>query len=164
MKLYEVLLLFTRATRQSNWNLRLSSLELIIPYFFVHYLQNYSPLMPVYMAQMHALKESDPTIWQYSQDRDFSVNKSSCAFSAIGGDHGIEQENRSLKVLGGVKGMFLNKAALHGFSLASPELNRICDEFLERNNVMHYGRKLHYQFSGSINLTIIENVNELTLS
>ena len=162
--MYEVLLLFTRATRQSNWNLHLSLLELIIPYFFVHDLQNYAPLMPVYMAQMHALKESDPTIWQYSHDRNFSVNKSSCAFSAVGGDHGIEQENRSLKVLDGVRGILLNKAALHGFSVASPELNRICDELLERNNVVHYGRKLHYQFSGSINLRIIANVNELTLS
>ena len=45
---------------------------------------------------MHALKESDPTIWQYFHDGNFSVKKSSCAFSAIGGDHGIEQENRSL--------------------------------------------------------------------
>ena len=32
---YEVLLLFTRATRQGNWNLHLSSFELMIPCFFV---------------------------------------------------------------------------------------------------------------------------------
>ena len=48
LKMYEVLLLFLRATRQGNWNLHLSSLELMIPYFFVHDLQNYSRLMPVY--------------------------------------------------------------------------------------------------------------------
>ena len=71
-----------------------------------------------------------------------------------------EQENRSLKVLGGVKGILLNKAPLHRFSLASPELNRICDEFLEINNVMHYGRKLQYQLTGSINLRIIANFTE----
>ena len=40
-------------------------------------------------AQMHVFKESDPTIWQYFHDVNFSVNKSSCAFSATGGDHGI---------------------------------------------------------------------------
>ena len=72
--MYEVLLLFTRATHQGNWNLHLSSLELMIPYFFVHDLQNYARLMPVYMGQMHALKESDPTIWQYFHDGNFSVN------------------------------------------------------------------------------------------
>ena len=90
------------------------------------------------------------------------MNKSRCAFRAIGGDHGIEQENRSLKVLGGVKGILLNKAALHRFSLASPELNRICDEFFERNNVMDYGRRLHYQLTGSINLRVIANVSKLS--
>ena len=111
---------------------------------------------------MHALKERDPTIWQYFDDVNFSVNKSSCAFSVISGDHGIEQEHRSLKVLGAVKGILLNKPALHQFSLASPELNRICDEFLEINNVMHYGRKLHYQLTGSVNLRIIANVNKLS--
>ena len=160
--MYEVLLLFSRATRQSNWNLHLSLLELIIPYFFVHDLQNYAPLMPVYMAQMHALKESDPTIWQSFHDGSFSVNKSSCAFSATGGDHGIEKENRSLKVLGGVRGILLNKASLHRFSLASQELNRTCDDFLERNNIMHYGQKLHHRLTGSINLRIIANVNKLS--
>ena len=63
VKMDEVLLLFTRPTCQGNWNLHLSSLQLMIPYFFVHHLQNYARFMPVYMAQMHALKESDPTIW-----------------------------------------------------------------------------------------------------
>ena len=62
----------------------------MIPYFFVHDLQNYAHLISVYMAQMHALKESDPTIWQYFHDGDFSANISSCTFSAIVGDHGID--------------------------------------------------------------------------
>ena len=162
VKMDEVLLLFTRPTCQGNWNLHLSSLELMIPYFFVHHLQNYARFMPVYMAQMHALKESDPTIWQSFHDGSFSVNKSSCAFSATGGDHGIEKENRSLKVLGGVRGILLNKASLHRFSLASQELNRTCDDFLERNNVLHYGQKLHHRLSGSINPRIIANVNKLS--
>ena len=77
----------------------------------MHDLQNYARLMPVYMAQMHALKESYSIIWQYFHDGNFSVNKSSCAFSAIGEDHGTEQENRSLKVLSGAKGILLNKAS-----------------------------------------------------
>ena len=58
MKMYEILLLFTRATRQGNWNLHLSSLEQMIPCFFLHDLRNYAPLMPVYRGQMHAFKET----------------------------------------------------------------------------------------------------------
>ena len=80
MKMYEVLLLFTRATRQDNWNLHLSSLELMIPYFFVHDLQNYARLMPVYRAQMHGLKESDPTIWQYFHYGNFFCEQKQLCF------------------------------------------------------------------------------------
>ena len=34
MKMFEVLLLFIRASREENWELHLASLELMIPYFF----------------------------------------------------------------------------------------------------------------------------------
>ena len=38
----------------------------------------------------------------------FSLNKTSVPFSAIGVDHAIEQENRPVKVLGGIKGFVNN--------------------------------------------------------
>ena len=56
MKMYELLLLFTRVTRQSLWDLHLTSLEAIIPYFFVHDLQNYARLILMYIAQMWNIK------------------------------------------------------------------------------------------------------------
>ena len=34
---------------------------------------------------------------------EFSVNKSNVPFSVIGADHAIEQENRAVKGLGGIK-------------------------------------------------------------
>ena len=37
-------------------------------------------------------------------DGRFSVSKSDMAFTGIGADHGIEQENRALNVFGGIKG------------------------------------------------------------
>ena len=48
MKIYELLLLFTRAIRQSLCDLHLALLEAMMPYFFVHDLQNYAQLIPVY--------------------------------------------------------------------------------------------------------------------
>ena len=56
IKMYELLLLFTRVTRQSLWDLHLTSLEAIIPYFFVHDLQNYARLILMYIAQMWNIK------------------------------------------------------------------------------------------------------------
>ena len=35
----------------------------------------------------------------------FSINKTSVPFTAIGADHAIEHENRTMKVLGGIKGI-----------------------------------------------------------
>ena len=77
-------------------------------------------------------------------------------------DHGIEQENHTMKVLGGVKGLLTNKTALHRFGLVAPELNRICDEFLALNNITRHGRSQHYQLTGSTNKRIKDNVEKLT--
>ena len=52
MKMYELLLLFRRATRQSLWDFHLASLGAMMPYFFVHDLQNYARLTPLYVAQI----------------------------------------------------------------------------------------------------------------
>ena len=56
MKMHELLLLYTRATRQSLWVSHLASLEAMIPYFFVHDLQNHAQLIPLYSAQMRNVK------------------------------------------------------------------------------------------------------------
>ena len=53
--------------------------------------------------------------WKFFENGNFSVNKSHFPFSAIGADHGIEQLNRELKVVGGVKGLLQNENALHHF-------------------------------------------------
>ena len=36
---------------------------------------------------------------------EFSVNKSNVLFSAIGADNSLDQENRAVKILGGIKGI-----------------------------------------------------------
>ena len=57
MKMFEVLLLFIRASREENWELHLTSLELMIPYFFSHDQLNYVRFT-LYIAMME-LKERD---------------------------------------------------------------------------------------------------------
>ena len=76
MKMYELLLLFTRATPQSLWDLHLALLEAIIPYFFVHDLENYARLIPVYIAQMRNIKIYEEETWKFFENGNFSVNKS----------------------------------------------------------------------------------------
>ena len=64
---------------------------------------NYARMTPTYLAQMYELKEKDENIWALLDPEGFSVNKSGVPFTATGSDHGIEQENSALKVIGGIK-------------------------------------------------------------
>ena len=59
----------------------------------------------------------------------FCVTKSSVKFTSIGPDHGIEQENRKMKVAGGIIGVTQNENALQLFFLTAPHLSAIVSEF-----------------------------------
>ena len=62
-------------------------------------------MTPVYLLQMYKLKDEDADIWEFFMNGYFSINKTSVPFTAIGADHAIEHENRTMKVLGGIKGI-----------------------------------------------------------
>ena len=94
----------------------------------------------------------------------FSVNKFSVPFSAIGADHGLEQQNRVMKVLGGIKGIANSQTALDEYFMTAEELSLLLDQFSDqydlRNNSLK--RKQHYQLSGSKNQRITDNTEKLT--
>ena len=100
MALFETLIMFIRARRQQDWELHLASLHCLCKYFFTFDMINYARLRPAYLTKMFSLKEKDPDTWQMFHQGNFSVNKTSIPFFAIGVDHVIEQENRAVKVLG----------------------------------------------------------------
>ena len=110
--MFECLLSFLRCTKQRCWELHLSSLHLLTKYFFAHDQQSYARMVPVYLAEMYALKEKDPEVWQFLSEGNFSINKTDVPFCAIGADHGIEHENRAMKVMGGIRGLTDNAEAL----------------------------------------------------
>ena len=92
----------------------------------------------------------------------FSVNKSSVPFTAIGADHGIEQENLSLRVLGGIKGLTNKQHSLDEYFLTAGQISNILDDFADHFNLRdHQEVTKHYQVTGSKNVRISENVNKL---
>ena len=97
----------------------------------------------------------------FSED-DFSVNKTLIPFSAIGVDHTIEQENRAIKVLGGITGIANNWKALHKYFLTVSEMGNIiqCDVFNKQNEAPK--RTQHYQLTGSKNERINDNVKKMS--
>ena len=89
--------------------------------------------------------------WQAFQTGHFSVNKSSVPFSAIGADHAVEQQNRAMKVLGGIKGIANSQTALDEYFMAAGELSLLLDQFSDQYDLCNNSlkRKQHYQLSGS---------------
>ena len=51
---------------------------------------NYAPMSLVYFSQMMQMKDHDPTCDLF-ENGNFSVNKSSVPFTAIGADYGIKE-------------------------------------------------------------------------
>ena len=93
------------------------------------------------------------------------MNKSHIPFSAIGADHAIEQENRAMKVLGGIKGLANYNQALNEYFLTASELGNIMESFCETFGIeenQSRKRDEHYQLSGSKNYRITNNIAKIS--
>ena len=163
MSMFETLLLFIRASRQQCWGLHLEALNAMVLYFFAFDMLNYARLTPVYLSQMIELKEKDRETWEVLQRGNFSVNKSSVPFSAIGADHGLENQNRALKVLGGIKGIANSQTALDEFFMTAGEISLLLDQSPNHYHLCNSrNTKENYQLSGSKNKRISDNTQRLS--
>ena len=75
MVMYEILLHLVRANHEGDWQLHLTSLNTMIPYFFKHDQTNYARHSPLYLATMKELEHNDSDSWNYLKEN-FSINKS----------------------------------------------------------------------------------------
>jgi len=87
---------FIRAVRTGYWELHLQTLAEFSRYVFAHDMMNYARMIPIYLAEMESLNESDPDIVEEFQQGHWLVNKNSdTSFCALGADHALEHINRS---------------------------------------------------------------------
>ena len=93
---------------------------------------NYARMTPVYLSQMMDLKENDEKTWIMMMKSGFCVEKSKVTFTFIGADHGIEQENRSIKVMGGIKGISNSSINLDEYFLSTAEISNIITSFCDK--------------------------------
>ena len=111
---------------------------------------------------MHDTKENYPDVWDEFIAGNFCVSKSLNAFTSIVPDHALEQENRRLKVNGGIIGITQNKSALARFFMIAPELKRMVGDF-ERCFGINNGctRKEHHEIRGNKICRITQNKEKL---
>lgn len=116
---------FVYASRTENWQLHLQSSMKLAEDFHSTNRIKYMRLMPYYVHSQYALKSLDPQTWNDLEEGGFTVKKSQIPFTAIGPDHAGEQENKVLKVQGGLRGIANNENARNRFFLVAPVLSQI---------------------------------------
>eukprot|EP00794_Sanderia_malayensis_P008546 gene8546-9457_t len=87
--------------------------------------------------------------------------KNQVPFTSIGVDHALEQENRRMKVLGGVKGLTQNHDQLTQFCLIAPELARLSAEIECVSGMVQSSRKKHHEISPKLLLRQEDNIRKL---
>ena len=95
-----LLLIFLRATRESDWNLHLASIRLMMPWFFSYDRTNYARFLPAYWMEMITLPTSHPKCHEeLSQRGQWTVqSQDKHSFASIACDQAIEQTcNRDSK-------------------------------------------------------------------
>ena len=83
-------------------------------------------MIPVYLAEMEIVKETDPEIYQEFQNGNWVVNKNAkVTFCAVGADNAPEHVNRSMN---GWIGITLNPTARTKYFLIAPGLARLAEQ------------------------------------
>ena len=92
MQMLMEMLMFIRSVRTADWNLLVVSVQKFTKHFFALDKRSYARLMPLYLADMELLRQSDPNSLLRV------VNKNRCvAFCAVGADYALEHINRSMR-------------------------------------------------------------------
>ena len=134
-------------------------------FFFALDMINYARMTPVYLSQMYSHKEKDPQTWEFLPDGEFPVNKSKVPFSSIKSDDGTEQQNRALKVTGGIRGIAHFQQTFDECFLTSAEMGNIVDSFCETLGIeenQSLKKDEHYQLSGSKNQRTHNNTEKIS--
>ena len=159
---FETILQYVRASRQQDIALHMESTEALIKYFFAHDHLNYARMMPLYLHTMQKAKEDHPTVWEEFEKGNFCVTKGVAGFTSIGPDHAIEQENRELKVVGGIVGITQQEGALDKYFLIAPELSKIQQQFEQKYGSTGGDKRLeHHEMTGRKLSRVAENAVKL---
>ena len=161
MKQFEMILLFVRSTRQQDLQLHMESLEYLTKYLFAHDHQNYARSLRLYTSTMPETERQHPDLWAEFMKGNFCVTKGVAGFTSIAPDQGIEQENRTLEVIGGIVGITQNEKALDKLFLIAPELSKLLYEFAaEYGSDNNDKRTQHHKIAGGKLSRMMKNTRE----
>ena len=91
----------------------------------------------------------------------FCVNKNDIPFCAIGPDHAIEHENKTMKIQGGLKGLTQPPAAMARWFPIAPALSRLAAEAEALAGIKAHSSTHHHDLSTAVITRFDENVKKL---
>ena len=163
MQMVMVMLVFIRSVRSGDWKLHLQALEDFCKHFFAMDKLVYARMIPLYLADMELLRESDKDIYEEFLQGNWVVNKNrQVPFCAIGADHALEHVNRSMKVPGGLIGITQNAYARSKFFLISPELAKLAGEACEIAGMSLPAQTHHHAHSPAVFIRQEKSIEALT--
>ena len=162
MRMVMEMLSFIRAVRTGDWKLHLKALELFTKYVFAHDRLNYACMILLYLAEMASLETGDPEICAEFLHANWVVNKNSnVPFCALGGDHGLEHINRSMKVTGGLVGISLNPSARTKFISHRSRAINTCRSSQGCGGVSSTTLKQHHNLTAAVLSREEKNIEKL---
>ena len=105
MNLVSILLRFTRALCEGDWELYLFSFAEMLPWFAAYDHVNYTRWGVVYLAEMRLLPQTASEVYQGFLHGDFVTEETHHAFNQIPDDQALEHVNKSGKTAGGLVGL-----------------------------------------------------------
>jgi len=105
MNLVSILLRFTWAIREGEWDLYQSSFSEMLPWFAAFDHVNYTRWGVIFLADMKLLPQTAPEVYQGFQSGDFVTKETKNTFNQIPDHQALEHVNRSGKVAGGLVGI-----------------------------------------------------------
>ena len=90
MNLVSIFLRFTRALREGDWELYLSSFAEMLPWFAAYDHVNYTRWGVVYLVEMRLLPQTAPEVYQGFLRGDFGTKETHHTFNQIPDDQALE--------------------------------------------------------------------------
>ena len=125
MELVLLLLRFTRAFRRGNWELYLTSIAEMVPWFALYDHTHYTMWATVFLADAKQLPTRAPTVHRGFLRGDFVVKETPHGFNQIPDDQGLEHINKLGKVAGGLVGITRTDTARDRWSVTYNDRMRL---------------------------------------
>jgi hypothetical protein len=157
-----LLLVFTRATRTSDFNPHLAVIEHMMPWYFAYDRTNYARYLPAYWTEMCNLKRTHPLAYEEFHIRgSWTIQRQDkFPFASIACDQGLEETlNRDTKIQGGIRHFTLIRSAVLRWLYAQPERTAVACVCEEMCGLERPGRKPR-----ELDKTYIKRDQELVLS